>query len=80
MKLMFSCKEVHERASRYLDQDMDLFPRMGMLMHLLMCGQCRMFVKQLDLTITTLGKMRAIAPSVDVDDLAKKLHKIRVGK
>lgn len=80
MKLMFSCKEVHERASLYLDKDMDLLPRMGMLMHLLMCGQCRLFVKQLDLTITSLGKMKTNDSSTDLNDLAKKLQQVHLEK
>ncbi|WP_052094155.1 zf-HC2 domain-containing protein [Methylophaga thiooxydans] len=80
MKLMFSCKDVHDKASHYLAQDMDLLPRIGMLMHLLMCGQCRMFVKQLDLTVTTLGKMQTTESSADLNDLAKKLQKIHSEK
>lgn len=74
MKLMFSCKDVHQRASRYLDKDMDLLPRMGMLTHLLMCGHCRMFVKQLNLTVTTLSKMKTIDSTPDLSALAKKLQ------
>ncbi|KGM06292.1 hypothetical protein LP43_2166 [Methylophaga thiooxydans] len=49
-------------------------------MHLLMCGQCRMFVKQLDLTVTTLGKMQTTESSADLNDLAKKLQKIHSEK
>ncbi|MDT8371274.1 MAG: hypothetical protein RQ783_04680 [Gammaproteobacteria bacterium] len=74
MNLMFSCKDVHERASRYLNEDIDLFPRMGMMTHLLMCGHCRMFVKQLDLTVTTLGKIKTIDSAPDLSALAKKLQ------
>jgi predicted anti-sigma-YlaC factor YlaD len=80
MKLMFSCKEVHDRASLYLDKEIGVLPRMGILMHLLMCGQCRLFVKQLQLTVDTVREAsqdsRQPADS-QLDELAQKLYKLK---
>ncbi len=77
MKLMFSCKDVHDRASLYIDNDMGLLARMGILMHLLICGQCRLFIKQLKLTVATVSRMKISTPESELAELAQKLQRIR---
>lgn len=57
MKFMFSCKDIHDRASLFIDGNCSLPTKAGMLMHLLMCGKCHLFVKQLRLTVALLRKM-----------------------
>ena len=74
---MFSCKDVHDKASHYLDEDMGLLARIGILMHLLMCGQCRLFVKQLKLTVATVSLMKITTPESELAELAQRLHYIR---
>lgn len=48
-KMMPTCKEVSERVSRSLDEKLTLRERIGVWMHLSMCGLCSMYNKQLDL-------------------------------
>jgi hypothetical protein len=44
---MLSCKEVARLASDGLDQEMSLGKRFGMRLHMMMCGPCARYVKQL---------------------------------
>ncbi len=57
MKMMPSCREITERASDYLNQDLPPWQRAAFRMHLLMCVYCRRHVKHLGLTIATLKKI-----------------------
>lgn len=57
MKFMFSCKDIHDRASQFIDGDCSMSTKAGVLMHNLMCGNCRLFVKQLRQTIVVIKKM-----------------------
>jgi len=56
MKLMFSCKDIHDRASQFIDGETSMLTKVGVLMHILMCGKCRLFIKQLRLTIALIKK------------------------
>jgi predicted anti-sigma-YlaC factor YlaD len=57
MKLMFSCKDIHQRSSQYINGENSLLTKAGVLMHILMCGHCRLFIKQLRLTVKTIKKI-----------------------
>ena len=54
---MFSCKDVTEKANQYIDQELPLFTRLKVQLHLFVCVNCRVYLKQLRLTISTLGLM-----------------------
>ncbi|WP_266325212.1 zf-HC2 domain-containing protein [Methylophaga sp. OBS4] len=75
---MFSCKDIHDKASHYLDHEAGLMTRLGVLFHLLMCGQCRQFLKQLKLAVSTVSRLKP-EPEIttaDMEALADKLHAI----
>lgn len=76
MKWMFSCKDVHDRASDYIDHESGLLSRMAILMHTLMCKDCRTFVKQLKLTVTMVTSIKSPQDQSELDQLAEKLQKI----
>ncbi len=55
---MLSCKDITEKASEYLEQDLPFFVRLKFKMHLKMCINCQRYVNQLQTTIQLLGKMK----------------------
>lgn len=46
---MLKCREVSEQMSDYIDGETTLARRAGLAFHLLMCGHCRRFFRQLRL-------------------------------
>ena len=44
---MLSCKEVSELVSQSLDRRLSLRERLGVRLHLLMCGMCRRYREQI---------------------------------
>lgn len=75
MKLMFSCKEIHDRASQFIDGESSMLTKAGVLMHILMCGRCRLFIKQLRLTVNTIHKIPE-KKSLDDDALEAMADKL----
>lgn len=74
MKLMFSCKDIHDRASQFIDDDCSMLTKAGVLMHILMCGKCRLFIKQLRLTVASIRQVPDKQHSdQDLDALADKI-------
>jgi len=77
MKMMPSCREITERASDYLDQNLSPWQRAAFRMHLLMCVYCRRHVKHLDLTVATLGKITAEDDARENDDIQQIVELIK---
>jgi hypothetical protein len=48
---MLKCHDVAHLASDYLDHQMSLRARLSLMLHLLMCGHCSAFVRQLRLAL-----------------------------
>ncbi len=46
---MLKCRDVAHQASDYLDHNLSLWQRLGILFHLLICHHCRRFIRQLKL-------------------------------
>lgn len=46
---MLKCREVSEQMSDYLDEETGRWRRVEVAIHLLMCGHCRRFFRQLRL-------------------------------
>lgn len=82
MKLMLSCKEVHDDASAYLDGDLSASRKMLIRMHVMMCSRCRRFIRQLRLTVETLKAWHQQNQVTDAREieLADKLHRQFVGQ
>lgn len=59
---MLSCKQVAHLASQILDQDAKTSLKWQMRLHLLMCANCRRFVRHLRITQALVPKIVARAP------------------
>jgi hypothetical protein len=76
---MFSCKDVTEKANQYIDSELPFSQRLNMRLHLFVCVNCRLYLKQLQTTIQVLGRMRKpeAAPTSEakVNEIVEKLKK-----
>lgn len=63
---MLSCRDLTELMTDYVEGKMSLGQRLRFQMHLGMCTPCRAYLRQMRLTITTLGKLPAEPVPEDV--------------
>ena len=70
-----TCKEVTEALTDYLEGDLSLGAWVRFQMHLGMCFGCRRYLRQMKLTIHTLGTLPAepIPPAVR-DELVRRFR------
>ncbi len=54
---MLTCKELTELITDYLEGRMSLGQRLRFQLHLGMCRRCRIYLRQMKMTIQTLGKL-----------------------
>ena len=54
---MLTCQEVTEVCTEYLEGRMSLGQRLSFQLHLGMCGHCRVYLRQMKMTIETLGRL-----------------------
>ncbi len=52
---MLTCREVAEKASAMVDGELDLRERIAIRLHLLMCANCRRFVRQFKTLVDSLA-------------------------
>ncbi|MGV8836723.1 zf-HC2 domain-containing protein [Cellvibrio sp.] len=69
---MLSCKQVATIASDYLDNSTPL--KWQIRLHLLMCANCRRFVRHLKITRQVSAQMATDKPVEDVDIIWKKVQ------
>lgn len=76
MHWMFNCREVSYRISRSMDDRLSPGERLAVRMHLLMCGICRRYRKQLTLMRRMLRRLPVQdpggAPLFKLDKQAKE--------
>ena len=78
---MFQCKDIAEEASNYLDGDLPLGKRIGLFMHLIICGCCRNYMQQIRTTIKTISVVHPREQDdTDTHALAEKLRQISQNK
>jgi hypothetical protein len=58
---MYNCRQVREDASSLVDGELSWTGTLAMRMHLLFCGSCRRFVRQLRLLVSALGSCHRAA-------------------
>ena len=63
---MLTCKDVAERASALIDQELGFWDRLQMRLHLAMCEGCQRFVSQVQVT-NELVQAAAPRDAEDVD-------------
>jgi predicted anti-sigma-YlaC factor YlaD len=73
-----TCKEVTEALTHYLEGSLSFGERVRFQMHLGMCFGCRRYLRQMKLTIRTLGALPAepIPPAVR-DELIQRFRSWR---
>ena len=74
---MLRCKDVVERASRYIDGEMSWSRRLGMRLHLMMCIHCRRFMRQFRMVRDTLGHCSERQPEPTEQSLRELVEKLR---
>lgn len=62
---MLSCKEVSQLSSEFIDKRLSLKQRLRFFIHMLMCGHCRRYIRQLR---TMIQKSRGLyqGPASDI--------------
>ncbi|MBD2839356.1 zf-HC2 domain-containing protein [Pseudomonas sp. JM0905a] len=73
---MLTCKELVARSSDLLDGELSFRERMAMRRHLMLCRNCRRFIKQMKLTQAVVRFMTD-SQGAEVDDLAAHLAQKR---
>ena len=54
---MLSCQELTELVTDYLEGRMSLGDRLRFRMHVAMCPPCREYLRQMELTVDTVGEL-----------------------
>ncbi len=72
---MLTCKDVCDDATRLLDENTGLVERIGLRIHLLMCKECRRFIRQFKLMTGAASALGEVdAPTDDeIDALVNQL-------
>lgn len=71
---MLSCKQVATLASQYLDQDVSAPMKWKIRMHLMMCANCRRFVRHLKITQTLAKNVNLTIQETDTEKVWQKLQ------
>ncbi|AOE48939.1 zf-HC2 domain-containing protein [Kangiella sediminilitoris] len=53
---MLSCKHVVEQGSDYIDNELSIWRKLEMRLHLVICVHCRRYIKQLHRTVIMLSR------------------------
>ena len=73
---VLTCKDVCDSATEYLEGPTTLMERLSLRMHLLICKECRRFVRQFSLTIGVAQDSDEQSPTdIEIDNLVEKLSK-----
>lgn len=75
---MLHCDKVSKFVSESMDRELSLLEKIGVRVHLLMCGHCARFAKQLKLVRNTIRKESNNYPRVKLDGDAKIKMKKRL--
>jgi len=70
---MLRCKDLADKASAYIDNELPLKTRLSVKMHLFMCYKCQRYVKQLKTTIQTLTGLRNNPTDLPSEKIYKEL-------
>lgn len=73
---MLTCKELVARSSDLLDEQLGFREKLALRRHLLLCRNCRRYLRQMRLVRATLRALPE-QPSADTDLLAARLAELR---
>lgn len=73
---MLKCKDIADHSSDYLDGTLPLSRRLAIWLHLMMCGHCRRYLKNLRMVIATLARSKpSIEEEAHVDKIIEKIKR-----
>ena len=78
---MLKCRDVLEQADAYLDQQLSGWQRLQFKLHILLCRNCRRYVKNLQLTQQVSQQMRLTQTSpseTELDSLMRLIEQDKV--
>ena len=61
---MLKCKDIVANATNYIDKELTWKQSMAMAMHLLLCGDCRRFIKYFKLFLQSLQNKQTISQEI----------------
>ena len=67
---MLTCRDVTDLATEYQEGALPLLRRLGMRLHVLMCGACRRYLAQLR---TVTAALRRLPPDAPPDAVRQRL-------
>lgn len=76
---MLNCKQVNEQAGEYRFGEQSLGKRVSICFHLLMCGHCRRYIKQLGAALDSVKILAEDSPCAD-EEVEKTLSNILAKK
>ncbi len=75
---MLTCQQLTELVTDYLEGRLSFMERVSFQMHLGMCGHCREYLRQMKMTVRTLGKLPAEPiPAGARDDLLARFRRMQ---
>ena len=72
---MLTCKDVCDHATRHIEGPTSLWDRIGLRFHLLICKECRRFMQQFRMMISTSATLNEVDQPTDeeIDELVTRL-------
>lgn len=71
---MLSCKQVATLASQYLDKETNTSLTWKIRLHLMMCANCRRFIRHLKITQTVCKEAPISDPTTDTEKIWQELQ------
>jgi hypothetical protein len=78
---MLKCRDVLEQADAYLDQQLSGWQRLQFKLHLLLCRNCRRYIKNLQLTQQVSQQVRlsqTVPSETELDSLMRLIEQDKV--
>jgi anti-sigma factor RsiW len=70
---MLTCREVTGSASRLIDGELTFRERLGVRVHLVVCGHCRRFVRQLQRLVDSLSLRPSPSTPQPADEFVERV-------
>ncbi len=78
--MKFSCKDITELTSAYVDGKLSFIDRIHYRLHLFVCHNCRVYLDQFKAMLASFGKSRREPEAKQVDDLVARMMQERQSK
>jgi len=72
---MLSCKEVIARGDVYLADELSAYQKFRVYLHLAICTYCRLYLRELDLLLSSFKHLYKPASKGQVNDVMRAVHR-----